>query len=251
MTHRSVAPQTSRKHRHAWAPLALLVLGLVWSLPAPSFAAGGGGGGGMSGGSFGGGTSSKPAKPKTPEELAQQSYERGLKHRDSALGYEEKAATSDKSWFGKPPSEKAVDQWKEAVEDYEMAIERKSSFYEAQSDLGFALRKLGDYDKSLAAYDRALELKPDYTPAIEYRGEAYLKLLRLEDAKEAYMRLFVLDRPLAAQLMENMQSWLGELGDGPVEGLSSEDLDAFRAWISERSELAAQSGQDVSDARAW
>jgi len=247
MTRHQVAAST----RVSWVPLTLLVLGLVWMVPQAGFASGGGGGGGMSGGSFGGGSMGSPAKPKTPEELAQQSYERGLKNRDNALGYEAKAAKSDTSWFGKLPSEKAVDSWKDAVENYEMAIERKSNFYEAYSDMGFALRKLGDYDKSLAAYDKALELRPDYTPAIEYRGEAYLKLGRLDDAKGAYMRLFVLDRPLAAQLMETMQGWLTELGEGQVDGVSADQLSQFKAWVSERSQLAGQTGQDVSDARSW
>jgi len=192
-----------------------------------------------------------PSRPKTPLELAQQSYERGLKHRDRALGYEEKAKVSDKSWFGKIPSEKAVDEWREAVEDYEAAIENKGNFYEAYSDLGFARRKLGDYEKSLEAYDKALVFKADYTPAIEYRGEAYLKLLRLSDAREAYMRLFVLDPPLAKQLMDSMKDWLAEIGDAPVEGLSAEDLDTFRSWVQEREQLAGQAGADVSDARSW
>jgi len=225
-------------------------LALLLCAPPSSFAAGGGGGGGMSGGSMGSGTSA-PAKPKTPEELAQQSYERGLKHRDRALGYEEKARVSDKSWFGKLPSEKAVDQWREAVEDYEQAIEKRDDFYEAHSDLGFARRKLGEWNESLEAYDRALALKSDYSPAIEYRGEAYLKLGRLSDAKDAYMRLFTLDRPLADQLMGTMKAWIGEVGEEPVEGLSGEELTAFRAWVEERAQLASQAGSDVSDARSW
>ena len=240
---------TRKSPRSTWLSLGLLALGLALGLPAPGLASGGGGGGDMGGGSMGG--EMRRAKPKTPAELAQASYASGLAHRDRALAFEAKAAVSDTSWLGKPPSEKAVDQWRAAVTDYETAIETKRSFHEAHSDLGFALRKLGDYAASLAAYDKALELSPDYTPAIEYRGEAYLRLGRLEDGKQAYMRLFTLDRPLAAQLLGEMQKWLAEAEAKPAAGISAEALAQFRTWVAERSQLAAQSGQDLSDARSW
>ncbi len=44
--------------------------------------------------------------------------------------------------------------------------------------------------------------------AIEHRGEAYLGIDRLDDAKAAYMDLFFHARPLADQLMVPMQAWL-------------------------------------------
>jgi len=227
------------------AGLRLLAVTAACLLLAPvAFAAGGGGGGGsMGGGSMGGST----ARPKSPEEIAQTRYAKGLKLRDRALAFEEKARVKDESWVGKKPSEKAIDAWNEAIEAYQEAIAKKPGFHEAYSDMGFAHRKLGDYEKSLAAYDRALALRADYSPAIEYRAEAYLRLGRLDDAKEAYVRLFALDRPLADQLMATMKSW-AESGD---ENVPAAELDSFRSWLQEREQMAGQVGGDVSDARSW
>ena len=41
--------------------------------------------------------------------------------------------------------------------------------------LGFTTRKLGDVDTALVYYARAIALKPDYTLARSYRGEAFLQ----------------------------------------------------------------------------
>lgn len=199
---------------------------------------------------MGGSSSMSSPKPKTPEQIAQSRYERGLRARDKALGYEKRAAESDTSWFGKIPSEKAVDQWEYAVASYEDAIEQKPRFYQAYSDMGYALRKLGRYDESIAAYDRALRIRSDYAPAIEYRGEAYLRLLRLSDAKDAYMRLFQIDRELAAELMESMTSWLAD-HPGDIDGLDAAELQAFRGWVRERADLAGQAGGEAGGARGW
>jgi tetratricopeptide (TPR) repeat protein len=225
------------------APLALLVISLSFS--SPSGAAGGGGGGGSGGGSV----TSRPGS-RSPGEIAESRYRRGLRSRDKALDFEAKAKKKDESWFGKRPSERAVDSWNDAVGFYQEAIEQRPRFYEAYSDLGYAYRKLGDYSASLAAYDRALRFQPDYVQAIEYRGEAYLRLLRLEDAQAAYMRLFVLDRQLADQLLANMTLWVSEV-EAAEEGLSPSRLKAFRTWVGERAQLAGQTGGDLSDARPW
>ena len=53
--------------------------------------------------------------------------------------------------------------------------------------MGFAYRKTGDYAKALEMYDKALALQPGFPDAIEYRGEAYLALNRIDDAKQAYL----------------------------------------------------------------
>ena len=61
---------------------------------------------------------------------------------------------------------------------------------QAYNGMGYSYRKLGDYTKALENYDRALQLAPKFPDAIEYRGEAYLALNRLDDAKQAYLTLF-------------------------------------------------------------
>ena len=102
-----------------------------------------------------------------------------------------------------------------------------------------AHRKLGDYQAALTAYDRALNLKPGYPEAIEYRGHAYLGLNRLEDAKQAYLALFAGNRKLAAQLLAAMQAWVGEHRGNPVRR-RRRSLEAFASWVSERSAIASQ-----------
>ena len=73
---------------------------------------------------------------------------------------------------------------------------------EAWNGLGFALRNQGKYAESLKAYDQALRLRPDYPDALEYLGEAYVKLGRLEDARRVLERLTPLDRERARELSE-------------------------------------------------
>ena len=90
-----------------------------------------------------------------------------------------------------------------------------------------------------SAYDRALNLKPGFPEAIEYRGHAYLGLNRLEDAKQAYLTLFAGNRKLAAQLLAGMQSWVGEHRGNPA-GVDGASLEAFASWVSERSAIASQ-----------
>jgi tetratricopeptide (TPR) repeat protein len=46
------------------------------------------------------------------------------------------------------------------------------TMYEAWNYMGYTQRMLGHYDEALIAYDHALNLKPGYPEAIEYRGHA-------------------------------------------------------------------------------
>ena len=55
--------------------------------------------------------------------------------------------------------------------------------------LGYAYRRLGTYDKSLAAYQQALSLNPANRGALEYLGEAYLQMGKIEDARRIATRL--------------------------------------------------------------
>jgi tetratricopeptide (TPR) repeat protein len=93
---------------------------------------------------------------------------------------------------------------------------------QAWNGLGYSSRKLGDYKTALAAYDKALELRAGYPEATEYRGEAYLALDRTEDAKQAYLDLFAVNRELAGKLLESMKKWAAAPGKkkDAVEDLS-------------------------------
>ena len=232
-----------------WALVGALVFGLVL-LGRSQVGFASGGGGGMGGGGMGGvGTTGTVKKaPKTPEEIAQSRYKSGLRARDEALEAEKKLAESEPGFWQNRYANAVKKNWAEAIEDYQEAIEKKPNFYQAYSDLGYAYRKSGDYEKSLAAYGRALEINPEYPQALEYVGETYLKLSRLDDVKNTYMRLFGVDREQAALLMTAMNAWLEK---PPSEGVTTEQVDTFRQWVKERQQLAEQVGGNNAHARAW
>lgn len=78
----------------------------------------------------------------------------------------------------------AEKHFRRALERGQRATELDSTYAEAWNLVGYASRKLKDYDRALAAYQRCLKLKPDYAPAREYLGEAYLELGKVDLAKE-------------------------------------------------------------------
>jgi tetratricopeptide (TPR) repeat protein len=234
--------------RKLWALVGVLaLLGVAPQMGLASGGGGGMGGGGMGGmGGMGGGTVKKA--PKTPEQIAQSRYKSGLKARDEALEAEKKLAESEPGFWQNRYKSAVTKNWAEAIENYQEAIEKKPDFYEAHSDLGYAYRKTGDYEKSLAAYGRALDLNPEYPQALEYVGETYLNLKRFDDVKSTYMKLFSVDREQAALLMNAMNAWLEK---PPAEGVTAEQVDAFRQWVKERQQLAQQVGEGAAHARAW
>lgn len=201
----------------------------------------------------GGAPAPNPSVPQpqlTPEQRADQHYNRGIELREKAWKLEEEAEA-------KPAGERAklerkIDKtWRKAIDEYRAAVELDSRHYRAYSDLGYALRKGGDYQESLAAYDAALTMVPTYAEAIEYRGEAYLGLGRLEQAKEAYLHLFEHDRERADQLMEAMQTWVESRRQDPGS-VDPAAVDAFAEWVAQRSQLADQTASlgELRD-RAW
>lgn len=89
---------------------------------------------------------------------------------------------------------------------FEEALRAEPSMYEAHTYLGYVHRKLGRFDASLKSYERALKIKPDYVFAIEYQGEAFLGLGDIQRARFNYLRLYALDRELAAKLLKAIES---------------------------------------------
>jgi tetratricopeptide (TPR) repeat protein len=190
------------------------------------------------GGSAGGGSMGQPMKRLTPEEKAVVSYNAGLKHRDKAAKYEQKAiAETNEKKFAKL-KKKNTKEYNKAIDDFEKAIKYYPRFYQAHSSLGYALRKVSRYGESLAAYNKSLEINPFYDQAIEYRGEAYLGLNRLDEAKEAYMDLFQNDRVLADKLIAAMIAWVAARRDD-ADGLDAVVIDQFAEWVDQRNTLAS------------
>jgi tetratricopeptide (TPR) repeat protein len=117
-------------------------------------------------------------------------------------------------------------------------VGRSPQFAEAWNALGYTQRKLGSYDDSLASYAKALDLKPGYPEALEYRGEAYLRLNRIREAKQTYLDLFAGNRRIAATLLESMQEWVkAQQGSHEVDASVVTDL---QQWVKERSQIATQ-----------
>jgi tetratricopeptide (TPR) repeat protein len=99
------------------------------------------------------------------------------------------------------------------------------------------LRKTGDYAGALENYDKALKLAPGFPDAIEYRGEAFLALNRIDDAKQSYLSLFATDRTQADQLLKAMNAWVAKhQADATVDPGVVSSLDS---WIKERAKLSS------------
>jgi tetratricopeptide (TPR) repeat protein len=226
----------------------LIILLAVWggaAIPDIALAAGGGGGG------MSMPRTSQPRKQLSPDELAQRSYKRAVKHRQNAAKYEQKAEKQSSDKGRDKQLARAAKEYQRCRDDLDEALKHNPNMVAALSDLGFVHRKQGDCAGSLVSYDKALELDPQYTPAIEYRGEAYLQLGRIDDAKEAYMVLFRRDRELADQLMDAMQVWV-QRHRGEPEGTQVSGLDEFEQWLTERADLAAQTAALATPAeRRW
>jgi tetratricopeptide (TPR) repeat protein len=217
---------------------AALLAAMMSLLPAPARASGG------SPMSPPGGTSSsmpsmESAPQKTPEQQAVEHYNAGIKMRDKALALQKEAEqTSDEKQRARLEN-KAQKEFGRAIAEFEEATKKNPSFYQASSDLGFVLRKTGQYEVALEYYARALSLAPNYTPAIEYRAEAYLALDRLDEAKEAYMQLFTGDRAKADELFKVMKAWVEKRHADPGK-LSPGAVQDFANWVQEREGIAGQ-----------
>ena len=224
--------------------IAAIGLGLIVALGAgAAFAAGGGGGGAPAGG----GSFNMPERQLTPEEQAKAAYNQGVRAVKAADKLAKTAEETTDEKKKTKASDKAKRQYENARGYFASALQRKSDMYEAWNYVGYTSRKLGEYDKALQSYDEALRLNPSYGEAIEYRGEAYLGLNRIDDAKKAYMQLFSSSRPLADQLMAAMQKWVAERR---AAGNAAPEVDSLAQWIDERSNIARQTASLAPDAPA-
>ena len=183
-------------------------------LLAASWTAFGAGGGSMP--STGGGGSASQFEPRSPEETARLAYNAGVqaaskKAMNSVLTRRgklmRKSSRRPRTRRGAPTPPRSRNS--RAPPSSIRPCTKPGTTWATTN------RKLGKYQEALIAYDRALNLKPGYAEAIEYRGHAYLGLNRLDDAKQAYLALFAGNRKLAAQLLAAMQTWVGEHRGNP------------------------------------
>jgi hypothetical protein len=181
-----------------------------------------------------------PFPKKSPTEEAVEHYNAGLQHRDKALAFLKESSQAGATEKEKEKLEnKAHKEFGKAIDEFRQSTRLNPKFFQAHSDLGFALRKTGDYNAALESYNVALSVAPEYGPAIEYRGEAYLGLDRVEDAKQSYMQLFPKDREHADELLSAMKGWVAKRTSDPG-AVTPEVLQSFSGWVQEREELAKQ-----------
>src|SRR6188508_2288822 len=162
------------------------------------------------GGGVGAPMASSPAVVRSPEALAKDAYNSGISHRDKGDQAEADMAKKTDVKDKAKALAKAKDEYTKAYKDFEKATDLMPKFYQAYNGMGYTLRKTGDSAKALDMYNRALTLAPGFPDAIEYRGVAFLKLNRIDDAKAAYLDLFARDRKNADDLMKAMTEWVAE-----------------------------------------
>jgi tetratricopeptide (TPR) repeat protein len=181
------------------------------------------------------GSSSLPMR--TPEEMAIASYNSGIDHKDKGLKLEATAGAAKDAKERAKVEDKAKKEYEKALKDFKSAASGSPQMYQAYNGMGFAYRKTGDYAKALEMYDRALTLKPGFPDAIEYRGEAYLGLNRIDDAKQAYLEILAADRKQADTLMAAMQQWIEQKKATPA-GVDPATVSGLETWVKERAEIA-------------
>ena len=96
----------------------------------------------------------------------------------------------------------------QAQSKFEEAVKLDPNFAEAYNNLAFTLRKQGsaNFQKSLAFYNKAIQLKPKLAEAYMYRGVLYTQMGRKADAQADLALLKKLNRSLAKELEEFMQT---------------------------------------------
>ena len=84
---------------------------------------------------------------------------------------------------------KAVKSFEKAAETYAEALKFNPNYPEALNNLAFSLRVSGRYGEAMAHYNRAIELRPDFMQAHEYRARAFLALDSVAQAQTEYQWL--------------------------------------------------------------
>jgi len=135
---------------------------------------------------------SPPPAPAQPSTSAAASTApgapRGEAERHYAAAYEEIAAAKQELAGNK--AKNAAKRFRRALESGKAAVALDPRYHEAWNLVGYAARRLGDYEQAFAAYERCLAIKPDYAPAREYLGEAWLEK---GDPKKAREQLVLLE----------------------------------------------------------
>jgi len=177
-------------------------------------------------------------REQTPEEKAKSLYNDGVRNVTKADKFQASVAQLTDAGKKDRATREAQEYYASALKRFQQAAQTNPEMPEAWNYVGYTNRHLGNYDAALSAYAQALTLRPGYPDALEYRGEAFLGLNRIADAKQAYLDLFAGNRQLADKLLVAMKGWLDT-----QKASASADATAvgeFDKWIQERSTIAGQ-----------
>lgn len=206
------------RHSRLRVPAILFALGV---LAAPSFVFASGGGEPPS-------MPSTPPPPSTPADQPMSPEEKAAADRKTAEGlYADAYKECDKAKQEMAEAEslaasndpKQADKAKKKMDSAQKRLSKQTDkfltatnldpkYYEAWNMLGYCLRKTGDHQKAMQAYWECLRLKPDYAPAHEYLGEAYLENGNLEKAQGELAWLKDKDPALAAELSKSVDKYV-------------------------------------------
>jgi tetratricopeptide (TPR) repeat protein len=163
------------------------------------------------------------SKEKTPEEQAAENQKKAVSKYNDGVGHMEKARAigvkGDSAYaynYRATSDAKARKEFEKAVKDLDKAVELDSRLTEAYNNLGYCHRKLGNLEESLKAYEQALQLKPDFPQAREYRGEAYLALGQLDKANADLDFLKQMQSPYADTLAKSIEIYHLERLQGAI-----------------------------------
>lgn len=179
-----------------------------------------------------------PPRPALPPTISEQSaidaYNQGyaaIQRADHSYALAEASSSANE----KSDAERAArESYQESLRHFKEAIRLDSAMHEAYTYVGYANRKLGNHAEALKAYEQALRIFPDYPHAIEYQGQAFLGLNRIDEARFNYLRLYALNKGQAAKLLQAMRAWVESNQGSTLEGV---DVDGFADWVARRSEL--------------
>lgn len=196
--------------------------------------------GGVAGNGHGGGPGedampSAPAAVK-PDKAARKASEAGQKSMTKAREFEQQAAQATDPDKKARALEKAEDSYGRALDQFTEVLRNRDDV-NAWNQVGYIHLHFGAYRESIDDYNHALALKPDLEEAIAHRAQAYLAQDRLDEAKSAYMELFNHARPLADELLDQMQTWV-KTHRAAASGVRAGDIDSFDKWVAERSGIA-------------
>jgi len=198
--------------------------------------------------SNGGGPEPEITAPReqTPEEQAKTLYNKGVHDVKKADKYQAAALQLTDAGKKDRAVREAQEYYTSALKRFQQAAQTNPQMPEAWNYVGYTNRHLGNYDTALTAYEQALTLRPGYPDALEYRGEAFLGLNRIADAKQAYLDLFAGNRQLADKLLVAMRGWL-DAQRASADATAVSELDK---WIQERSAIAGQTASLTRDGTA-